>query len=61
MKPHNLPTFTSFMSLNERSANVKNRRAFVQPAGPSTPSLFNSLLYVSVLEWRGGTEREGRD
>lgn len=47
----------------KKSANViKNRDALFSP-WPSSPSLFNSLLYVSMHGWRmeggmGGRERE---
>lgn len=62
LKLHNLPTFTSFMFLNERrrtkkSTNVKNRVALFS-LRPSSLSFLNSLLYVSMLEWREGCKRK---
>jgi len=61
LKPHNLPTFTSFMFLNERRkkkkmkvANVIKNREALFSLWPSALSLFDSLLYVSVHAWREG-------
>lgn len=53
-------TFTSFMLENENRKKKKTprKRKALLSLRPSSPSLFNSLLYISMLGWREGREGE---